>query len=524
MSGVKSRTQILIFCTVLFSCVNGFANSCLYQGYESSYKKSYVFFTALEKLGSDLSKEKEITESKFRDFFEQALNYAFSECQSTDHSYPAASEDALVIVSENAIVFRYNQREHKIRLRRKDNFFNLSYFPLFGSYQSVTNFQVSFDSKHSKVFNQFLSRKKGSDEIKNYVFGSKAELLGEFADAQRSHSDFKSLQEIYGASPAIKTVSPKIKVGIIGTGVDYNHPAIAKHLVGRGEFEDDLIRLNKLREKILNQAFFNTEDYLNDMLLLEKKEASVGFPKWMDQGLNSVKPYDQLIPTPSLGNTVQHETVMASRILASGRNIGLFSVRLNYENNHPRFIKKIIAKFHERGVRVVNMSFGVGCKNDLEWEAGWSDIFEEYSDIIFVTSAGNSGYDMKAFCSAPASYSVNHKNLISVTALDSQLQPALNFGIPVNYGEEIDVAVVSENLLVRFPAPASTKENIIEDQASTSLAAAEVSRIISEAILNGVPLAPQNVKASLQRATVLLPHLKLFVKTSGYINETQLNQ
>ena len=111
-------------------------------------------------------------------------------------------------------------------------------------------------------------------------------------------------------------------VGVIGSGVDYNHPKIARHLVGRESFENEVVELIELKEKVTSFPYTRFDELVADITRLEEQKDQVGFPQWMDQALGTHRPFDQVIPRMP-NRDPRHETTMAGRIVVNQGSIGL---------------------------------------------------------------------------------------------------------------------------------------------------------------------------------------------------------
>jgi len=181
-------------------------------------------------------------------------------------------------------------------------------------------------------------------------------------------------------------------------------------------------------------------------------------------------------------------------------------------------VTKVINMFASKGVRIVNLSFGSSCGRLPKEEKMWEEVFASHPEIVFVVSAGNSGRNTSFTPFCPAVYSQKFKNVISVTALDPNGQLAVYYDTPVNYGVGVDLAVKSDNLEVLIPYRKNLRwEN--NANGATSLAAAEISRILTEVVLEGLVWDAQTVKEALIKTSVYSLVLEGVNGTSSEVDE-----
>ena len=365
---------------------------------------------------------------------------------------------------------------------------------------------------------QIIGRIAGEDHLDRYsfFFDSKREFeekikvryLGSFS------GEIKSLTSIYGKSYSNQMIkNPAIKVGVIGSGVDYNNPLLAKHIAFRDDFEEDLLKKENLLNNLVSKTYFSKEEYLDDLKTWRDLDENTGFPRWMDQALGSTKPSDRTIPMMP-GASSEHETRMSSRIISGGGAIQLYSVRKMYGYSISEDYVEVVNEFSKNGVSLVNMSFAYACGGEDPYREQWEKVFSENPDMVFVVAAGNDGKNLKDELYCPAKYSQKYKNVVSVTALDEEGMLAKYNGLSVNYGS-VDVAIKADNLEVFSPG-SSWKNN---KNGASSMAAAEVTRIISESVLAGKELDPESLKERLRQASVQSSKLNGVVLSGGELKE-----
>ena len=344
-------------------------------------------------------------------------------------------------------------------------------------------------------------------------------LLFTFSALSEDCYPIKSLRSIYD-SDDLQLNAPKAVVGVIGSGVDYNHPGLAKFLSIRSELEKKLQKCEVLPEiKNLNACEYQ---------LLQQNNGA-GFPGWMDQALGSPWPMDQVFKDGVLLPYLDHETRVTSRIIKGRTDIAIHFVRRMYGNQQDIFnVDEVMKNFSLRGVKIVNMSFGSDCGVLPSEEQAWSQIFKKYPRIIFVIAAGNSGRNLDYFDYCPAKFSRDNANVISVTSVTSDgvisvnVDPDSGRNILTNYGASVDLAMRADNLPVL--AAHHYEDNVGNQWINhstgwTSHAAAEVTRVISHAMADGYYINAKNVKQQLIFTSRKSRFLQDFVKSGGQVDE-----
>jgi hypothetical protein len=249
----------------------------------------------------------------------------------------------------------------------------------------------------------------------------------------------------------------------------------------------------------------------------------------MDQALGSPWPMDQVIKDGVVQPQLEHETRVTSRIVHGRNDIAVHFVRRMYGDQQDIFnVAEVIENFSARGVKVVNMSFGSNCGVLPLEERAWSQIFKQYPKIIFVIAAGNSGRNLDYFDYCPAKFSRENANVISVTSatqdgvISVNYDPEAGSDVLMNYGISVDVAIRSDNLSVLVPYQYD-KESLWTNHSTgwTSHAAAEVTRVIAQAMADGYPVDSQTVKAKLINTSRKSRYLREFVTGGGIVDEVE---
>lgn len=519
-------TIILLILALPFSGhANPFSNSddvsaadqaCKYTEVYSATRKTYLILNLVDRLAL----KKEDLKFEAQSFVETLAQKVVQDCSSDQDLKISKIE-----FEGNALTFEYGSGDHSIEWLSDGDANYVVYKKLYGSYKDEPLMVTKYNGLDAKEFIRITGRYGSENANTRYTFffsGLDHKILNKIELKVTNLKDPRSLKSIYGPDykSAVVGESALIKVGVVGTGLDYNHPGVAKHLAYRLEMEADLQVLEKLDTKLRESPFINQKTYEASMKQFNDLQPKVGFPIWMDQALKTKSPYDAVIVDKkrSLGPNKEHETRVTSRLLRTGGAVEVHFVRRSMGSIDDLNVEDVIGRFAEQGVRLVNLSFGSSCGRLPKEEKMWDEAFERYPEIVFVVSAGNSGFSTstKPFC--PAAFSKVYKNVISVTALSSEGQLAVYYGTPVNFGEDIDLAVKSDNLEVLIPFRKTLRwEN--NANGATSLAAAEVSRILTEVVLEGLEWNAQTVKELLVKTSVYKPLLEGVNKTSSEVDE-----
>gem|GEM_PF-3151102 len=490
-------------------------HSCKYSEIYSGSQKTFIILNLVERLSfskKKLKNDRVFTVGKF-------LTEVLKDCKSDQKI-----EISKIDYSGEILSFEYGSGRHSVEwLNYKGSHYTV-YKKLYGTYKNEPLMVIKFNDK-TKDFTRITGRYGPESSIMRYtfffnkeekVFSKKIEL------ESKNRFEIKSLKSIYGEilDENLKVTEPIIKVGVIGTGLDYNHPGLAKHLAYRSEMEEGLQKLEALEEFLRVTPYVTSRDYETSMLAYNKLKPKVGFPNWMDQALRTKTPYDVVLINKkrSRNKNKEHETRVISRLLRTGGDVEVHFARRSMGSIDDFNVIEVVENFAKKGVRLINLSFGSKCGGFLKEEKMWGEVFALYPKIVFVVSAGNSGLNTfySPFC--PAKFSQIYNNVISVTALDGDGQLAVYYNIAVNYGLNIDLAIKSDNLKVLIPYREKLKwEN--NANGATSLAAAEVSRILTEATLEGLEWNAQTVKDVFVETSVYSQELEGLTKNSSEVDE-----
>lgn len=387
-------------------------------------------------------------------------------------------------------------------------------------------FQIS-RSLEGRMTYRVYGRLKAQEAVSRSVhfFDENGSLQASIADTPESNASENAivpLVSLYGPSYQDQLVlQPQVVVGVYGSGVDFNHPGLAKHLVGRNSFEAEAQSLEITRRQLQSDSSWGPQRYRAEYLAYQERVAEVGFPRWMDQARGSVHPFDNVM-TPQKSLMQRHETELASRIIASGGQIGLVSVRKLYGYATEEKILDVFSEMNKMGVEIVNMSFAYACPKEDFYEKQWRAAFEKYRDTVFVVAAGNDGknVDNESYC--PAKYATDYKNVISVTALNQHGELASYAKGLVNFGRTVDLALRGDVLPVLKAFNQSVTWSNSEHGGS-SMAAAELTRVLAEYKLKNGHLPVEQLKNILKGAVQKRASLEGINSVGGEFLQSLLN-
>lgn len=264
-------------------------------------------------------------------------------------------------------------------------------------------------------------------------------------------------------------------VGVIDTGVDYNHPDLAANMwINVGEvagngIDDDL---NGYVDDVHGwDAANNDGDPMDDHFHGTHVAGTIGAVRDNNEGIAGVTPYVRLMALKFLNSA------------GSGTSSGAVEL-LNYVH----LMKQ------DRGIdiRLTNNSWGGG-----GYTQSLRDAIAASNDygVLFVAAAGNDGRNVDDQPSYPSSYALD--NIISVAATDRNDELAY-FS---NYGSGVDIAAPGVDILSSYPNGAY---NAIS---GTSMAAPHVSGAISLLFSMDPSLSIVDAKDTLLNSGDIIPSL-----------------
>jgi len=219
--------------------------------------------------------------------------------------------------------------------------------------------------------------------------------------------------KIYGSTQALEFSKARpaslaeIRVGVLDTGIDYNHRLLAEYI---------------------------PRDSQNQIVGLDAADKDA-FPYDFDYNKDTV-----------MSGFFHHGTAVASRVVAGwrGQKQNLRLVPLRISRTEDRSLYDLVKWAAENRVRVINIS--QGGSNQARWK--WLEkAMIDFPNILFVSAAGNQSLDLQTHIDYPAHF--QRPNHIVVAAVDSTGRPAYEF---TNHGKSI-VDVASSGVDVKLSLP-----------------------------------------------------------------------
>lgn len=289
-----------------------------------------------------------------------------------------------------------------------------------------------------------------------------------------SNQEPQTLAEIYKSQPnlhakirILQESNRRIKVGIIDSGVDYNHPAIAYKIERRYTYETE-------------------EKLLHDAVVSENKQNELDLRKFLIKGFDlrdkdsSPYDFDGIKKISHFHPYVDfHGTEVAHALTKDTDKIVLTVGKYNLISLFS--IAKIIQEQVSQGARIINMSFNYSKLSQmLSLDTGIRNALKNNPDTLFVVAAGNEGKQKVTY---PGSYPF--PNIINVAATDSKGELWKHS----NYGPTVFIAAQGVHKLF---IPGNT--DVTEDSSGTSFAAPVVSRLAALMLFENKDLTPSEIK------------------------------
>jgi len=350
---------------------------------------------------------------------------------------------------------------------------------------------------------RFYIHSKGPEELKFLK-------INEHGEIEQKHSRYvmpKTLREIYGDDQEklnqaleAQSDSQRVKVGLIDTGVDYNHPGIA-YKINRtfdAKKEDELLK------KIQENSSKNAETQFREKLVL-------GF----NLKYKNKSPFDydgfkyKYFFFPYLDT---HGTSVAHALTRDTDKIVVLPAKFDQLNILS--IKKAIKLLAKEKVKVINMSIGINRLFKV-LTLGIKKEMQKHSEILFVVSASNDGSNKKSY---PAAFVL--PNLISVGA-STKLGKLAEYS---NYGTTVDMAALGDQMLFESEAYNRTQNektlppDLVLSQ-GTSFSSPTVARLAALMLYKNPKLSPEKVKKILCDTVDKKKSFKGKMNCPGVINE-----
>lgn len=281
--------------------------------------------------------------------------------------------------------------------------------------------------------------------------------------------------EIYKEAPTMND-RPKVKVAVFDSGVDYNHPALAKHIPRSITASGELMIAGY--------------DFMDDDALA------------MDLSRDPV-PY--------------HGTPVAGVIAQQNPSwLEIVPYRVNSLEN----ISAAFEDAFQQGVRVINISLNIDEENTTpEWIAEMIEVIENNPQALVVVAAGNRGVSLDDTPSYPAM--INLPNLITIGSSNLEGNRSVfgegQFSGGSNFSEEIvDFFAPGEDRTASAPGGLFASE-----LTGTSFAAPEFARYAAHIFHHQPEWSAANVVAELKKFITPSPGLAGFGQNPGLLDEAR---
>lgn len=381
---------------------------------------------------------------------------------------------------------------------KNNTFFNVKFFDRVS--------QAPFLSKEHLILKGHTSRRSMFNDcyfmelVRFYKKGERSdhlvylELNDQGIPLKKHYSDQPplSLNEIYSGNDElierIKDIQKhkRIKVGIIDSGVDYNHPALAYKIDRRYSFEEEIELLGK-KSKDINLR----ESFIRGIDLRDRDSAPYDF--------------DGIKKTPSNSIFIDyHGTEVAHALTMDTDKIVLTIGKFGYISLPS--IPQIVEQQISAGARIINMSFNYSSflkKLGLDFKL--RKVIKNNPEVLFVVSAGNDGEERANY---PGSF--NSPNIINVgaTGIHDELWSHST------YGKTVFIAARGIHQLYR---PGNSE--LAEFSSGTSFAAPVVAKIAALMLYENPSLKPNEIKRILCSTADKKDELKGKFICPGIVNE-----
>lgn len=284
----------------------------------------------------------------------------------------------------------------------------------------------------------------------------------------------RSLEHIYPpGSPQLKTAQrqDRIKVGIVDTGIDYNH---------------------------YNLAYKITQT-----------PPLPYFYMFYSEPILRLHPFDYLPYTP----WEQHGTSVASIAASDSEDIELVPMRENTESSQAwTNMHTLILFAYQDGVSIFNLSLGMGSEsmsdaNFINLRKQWLKTFESCPNALFIIAAGNSdlNLDLEKNFDFPASFSREISNVITVGAVEENTDPNSSSGFKKasysNYGATVvQLATYGKFVALRRDQDAKTVTG-------TSFSAPKLTNVVVRMKASNPDLSPSDTVRILRDSAIRDPQL-----------------
>jgi subtilisin family serine protease len=252
-----------------------------------------------------------------------------------------------------------------------------------------------------------------------------------------------------------------VKVAILDSGFDYNHPGLA-YMIPRSK----------------DNAINGRDFYENDNL-----------------------PYEEITPKKIEKNSINHGTHVAGIATKGIKDVVIIPIVFN-----SKFYYESIQFAYDQGARIINMSFGSESAEDYR---AIEKAMNDFPDMLFIAGAGNdkTNIDSEGKNFFPAEFKAD--NLITVAAVnkDNNLARFSNYGM-----ESVDVAAQGVFIKSFFTGGDTGYAS------GTSMATPQVTNLAIRIKQVNPDLSPVEIKEIIMKTVIKTDELELRVKSGGFID------
>ncbi|MEM7367328.1 MAG: S8 family peptidase [Bacteroidota bacterium] len=277
--------------------------------------------------------------------------------------------------------------------------------------------------------------------------------------------------------PETSTSTNVIKVGLLDTGLDFNHPA-------------------------LKNRFWKNATELSDPFAPDDDANCFEHDNW---GLNLFNPGSQPFDNHNTGTSMGHGTHVGGTILEAAPscvNTELMVVKILAQNGKGGLFEMVCGMKYaqEKNAEILNVSVGYTGNKSLVLEKAVSNLQDK--GILLVTSAGNSKLDNAVNPHWPSNFTQTFNNVLAVASTD----PNDNLSSFSNWSPmHVDIAAPGELVLSTLPG------NQFGLKSGTSMSSALVSRASSFYWSANPGVDYNNVRAEILNTADSPPSLAGFV-------------
>jgi subtilisin family serine protease len=377
---------------------------------------------------------------------------------------------------------------------------------------SEDSFMITFKGKKKKDFllGTFLRKNEDQCDFSEieifYAPNEREDLLrilvlspaGEIISQQYDYTAPKTLKEIYSHNPVrlLRDINlDRVLVGIVDSGIDYNHPELADKIERRFSVDEEDKLLQNLQAAGSHEEIKKFRNSLINGINTSEKELA----PYDNDGIH----YDLYTPLMSThGTQVAHVLVDKTE-----GEISILPGRIppGFSGNRGGF-SEAIDDLVLRGAKVINLSLG------WNWHQRFlvpkaKDTIKKHSNVLFVVAAGNDGKFANGY---PVKF--NLPNVIVVGSSDStgMLDSYSNFG------RNVDVAALGTYRL--FITGGTDKKEYIF---GTSFSAPAVARLAALMLYQKPQLRPFELKEIICASVDIREDMAEKVRCKGNINESK---